>query len=198
MMKKYSIIYADPPWQYRDKALSGERGVEFKYKTMTPEQIRRLPVGTICADDCVLFLWATMPQLPIALKVMKSWGFTYKTVAFTWVKRTKKNWKLAWGMGNWTRANPEIVLLGTRGKPKRVGKGVHSVVESAVRKHSQKPDEVRDRIVELMGDVPRVELFARERVESWDSWGNEVECDFEFPTGKERITSVLSQMREGK
>jgi len=179
-MNQYKVIYADPPWPYDDKAAAGKRGVGFKYDVMTERGIKGLPVETIAAPDCVLFLWATPPRLPLALMAMRTWGFEFKTIAFTWVKRTKND-KLHWGMGNWTRANPENVLLGIRGNPKRVEKGVHSVVEAKVREHSRKPDEVRDRIVRLMGDVPRVELFARERVEGWSAWGNEVECDFEFP-----------------
>jgi len=155
---------------------------------MTPEQIRSLPVDTISKPDCVLFLWATMPQLPVALAVMKSWGFTYKTVAFVWVKKTKND-KLHWGMGNWTRANPEMVLLGVKGKPKRVSRSVHSVVEAKVGAHSRKPEEVRQQIVRLMGpEASYVELFARPPVpEGWDVWGNEVECSFEFPTAASRL-----------
>ena len=130
-----------------------------------------------------------MPQLPVALAVMKAWGFTFKTVAFTWVKRTKHG-KLAWGMGSWSRANPEMVLLGVRGKPRRVDKGVHSVVEAEVREHSRKPDEVRHRIERLMGDGRRVELFAREKAEGWDVWGNEVEDSFEFPTAASRLARL--------
>ena len=195
MQKKYSVILADPPWSYNDKAKAGERGVEFQYETMTPKQIRLLPVEEICEDDCVLFLWATMPQLDLALQVMKNWGFTYRTVAFTWIKRTKND-KLHWGMGNWTRANPEVVLLGVKGNPKRVDKGVHSVVEAKVRQHSQKPDEVRERIVKLMGDLYRVELFARERVEGWDAWGHGVDDnDFEFRSGRDIAQVLISRIR---
>lgn len=188
-MNQYGIILADPPWSYSDKASSGQRGAEFKYEVMTDKQILALQLDAIAADDCVLFLWATPPRMPLALAAMRNWGFEYKTIAFTWIKRTKND-KLHWGMGNWTRANPEHVLLGVRGNPKRVDKGIHSVVEAKVREHSRKPDEVRDLIVRLMGDVPRVELFAREKVEGWDSWGLEVESDFEFP-GAADMLSVL-------
>lgn len=196
MSKRYNVLYVDPPWHYRDKCLSGERGVEFQYSTMTPRQIRSLPVEQICEDDCALFLWATMPQLDVAMSVLKAWGFEFKTVAFTWVKRTT-HWKLAWGMGSWTRANPEIVLLGVKGKPKRVSKGVHSIVEARVREHSRKPDQVRERIVELMGDVPRVELFAREKDSGWDSWGDEVENDFEFKSGSDVAKTLIQRIRRG-
>lgn len=117
-----------------------------------------------------------MPQLPLALEVMAAWGFAFKTVAFTWVKRNRVAPSWFWGMGNWTRANAELVLLGTKGKPKRVDAGVHSVLDSPVGRHSQKPDETRDRIVRLLGDLPRIELFARGRYPGWDVWGLDVPC----------------------
>lgn len=177
-VKQYNIIYADPPWRYHVWSKKGQgRSAESHYPTMKLEDICRLPVADIAAKDCVLFLWATYPNLKDAFKVIEAWGFTYKTVAFTWVKRNKKSPTWFWGLGYWTRANPEICLLATRGNPKRVSKKVHSVVDSPIREHSRKPDEVRDRIVELMGDLPRIELFARERAPGWDVWGNEVECD---------------------
>lgn len=181
-MKQYRIILADPPWPYADKCHAGERGAVYKYDVMTERGIKGLPVDLIAADDCALFLWATPPRLPLALETMRAWGFEYKTIAFTWVKRTKHG-RWAWGMGNWTRANPEHVLLGVRGRPQRVDRGVHSIVEAQVREHSRKPDEVRAQIVRLLGDVSRVELFARERVPGWDAWGNEVESNFDFPSG---------------
>lgn len=176
---KYNIIYADPPWQYRDKAGAGERGAEFKYPVMTLNDIMELPVEKLAADDCVLFLWATMPLLPEALNVLQAWGFTYKTVAFTWCKKTKHG-KWHWGMGNWTRSNPELCLLGLRGKPKRISASVHSVVDDQIGRHSAKPDTVRQRIVNLMGDLPRIELFARDKVSGWHAWGNEVDSDVEI------------------
>ncbi len=170
----YQIAYVDPPWTYRDKALAGNRGAGCKYPLMTAEALREMPVAGLCAKDALCFMWATYPKLDEALALMGAWGFAYKTMAFTWVKRTKND-KLFWGMGRWTRANPEIVILGTRGKPKRVSAGVHSVVEAPIGVHSVKPDEVRQRIVTLAGDVPRIELFARVEVDGWDAWGNEPE-----------------------
>ncbi len=113
-------------------------------------------------------------MLPFAFDVIKAWGFTYKTMAFTWIKQNKKSPTLFWGIGNWTRSNAEFCLLATKGNIKRVAPNVHSVVMSPVARHSQKPAEVRDRIVQLMGDCPRIELFARERVPGWDAWGDEV------------------------
>lgn len=122
-------------------------------------------------------MWVTMPKLNECFEVIKAWGFEYKTVAFTWVKLNRKSGTPFMGMGRWTRANAEVCLLATRGKPKRISASVHSVVMSALERHSKKPDEVRDRIVRLMGDLPRIELFARQRAEGWDAWGNEIESD---------------------
>lgn len=175
--KKYNIIYADPPWSYRDKALSGNRGACCKYPVMDTADISKFPIKQIAGENCVLFLWVTMPKLNECFDLIEAWGFEYKTCAFTWVKRNKKSDSWFMGMGRWTRANAEVCLLATKGKPKRINAGVHSVVDSRIEEHSKKPDEVRDRIVLLMGDVPRIELFARQQVEGWDCWGNEVQSE---------------------
>lgn len=172
--KKYNIIYADPPWSYKDKALAGNRGAICKYPTQSKEWIDNLPVNTISADNCVLFLWVTMPKLNECWNLITNWGFEYKTSAFTWVKRNKKSLSWFWGMGRWTRANPEVCLLATKGQPKRVSAAVHSIIDTPIERHSQKPAIVRQKIVELCGDLPRIELFARSTVDGWDSWGNEV------------------------
>ena len=172
--KKYNIIHADPPWSYKDKALSGNRGACCKYPVMSIEDICNLPVKDIAGDDCVLFLWVTMPKLNECFKVIEAWGFEYKTSAFTWVKKNKKSGSLFMGMGRWTRANAEICLLATKGKPKRNSASVHSVILSSIEEHSKKPNETRDRIVQLCGDVSRIELFARQYADGWDCWGNEV------------------------
>ena len=174
-MDSYSIILADPPWSYKDKCNSGQRGVEFKYPTMTIEDINNLPINKVAADDCALFLWATAPLMQEALCVMNSWGFEYKTVAFTWIKRNKVADSLFWGMGNWTRSNPEFCLLGLKGKPRRISASVHSVIYSPIQGHSVKPAETRDRIVNLLGDIPRVELFARQPIDGWTSIGNDID-----------------------
>lgn len=177
-MKKYKIIYADPPWSYKDKALAGNRGAGCKYDVMSIQDICNLPIKTIADTDCALFMWVTMPKLNEVLEVIKAWGFEYKTVAFTWVKKNKKSDSWFWGMGRWTRANAEICLLATKGSPKRISASVHSVVSTPIQRHSQKPIEVRERIVKLMGDIPRIELFARERESNgWHFWGNEIESD---------------------
>lgn len=174
--KKYQIIYADPPWRFKyrhnDNDTSGHN--EGIYPLMTLEQIKELSINNISDNDCILFLWVTDPLLFQGIEVMKAWGFKYKTIAFTWVKTNLINKKYWLGMGYWTRSNPEMCLLGTKGNIRRVGSNVHQLIVSHRREHSRKPDEVRNRIVELCGNLPRIELFARERIEDWDSWGNQV------------------------
>ena len=172
--KKYNIIYADPPWSYKDKALAGKRGSCCKYSVMDIEEISEIPINKIASDDCILFMWVTMPKINESFEIIKRWGFEYKTCGFTWIKKNKKSDSLFWGMGNWTRANAELCLIATKGKPKRINAKVHSVIISRIREHSRKPDEAREKIVELCGDLPRIELFARQQVEGWDSWGNEI------------------------
>lgn len=141
---------------------------------MDTQSISELPVGNIASINCVLFLWITMPKLNEVFQVIHGWGFEYKTNAFTWIKTNKKSNSLFWGMGNWTRANAELCLLCIKGNPKRFDAGVHSVIMSPIEQHSKKPDETRNRIVTLMGELPRIELFARQQVSGWDCWGNEV------------------------
>ena len=150
---------------------------------MSIEDICKLPVEKIADKDCVLFMWMTFPTLVEGLKVLENWGFKYKTVAFVWIKQNKKTPSLFWGLGFWTRANAEICILATKGKPKRISAKVHQVIISPVEEHSKKPDETRNRITELVGNLPRIELFARQKVDGWDTWGNEVECDIDLLSG---------------
>jgi N6-adenosine-specific RNA methylase IME4 len=167
----YDVIVADPPWTYRDKAKAGARGAEDQYPCLSLTNLAALDVRSVAAPDCALFLWATPPLLPDALELIRAWGFTYKTVAFVWVKRGQSG-KLAWGMGSWTRANAEMVLLATRGRPKRFDAGVHQVVEAPLGSHSSKPEEVQDRIEMLFApDVRRLELFARRKRALWTCTG---------------------------
>ena len=172
--KKYQIIYADPPWSYRDKALAGNRGAGCKYPVMSIKEISKLPIHRIADDDCILFMWVTMPKLNECFDVIKAWGFEYKTNAFTWVKKNKKSDSWFLGMGRWTRANAEICLLATKGKPKRESAGVLSIIDTPIEQHSKKPDIVRDKIVQLCGELPRIELFARQYADGWDCWGDEI------------------------
>ncbi len=167
----FSVLYADPPWRLKG-------GVKMPYPMMSTRDICALPVADVATTDCLLFLWAVPAHLPDALAVIRAWGFTYKTVAFTWVKRTPLDTGFLTGRGYWTHSNAEPCLLATRGQPQRVGTGVSSLIVSPRREHSRKPDEVRERIVRIAGNVPRAELFARERISGWSAWGNEVDCDF--------------------
>lgn len=172
--KRYSLIYCDPPWQFRDKGNAGKRGASHKYSVMSLEEICALRIRDIAAPDCLLAMWwvAAMPRE--ALKVLDEWGFKLKTMkGFTW-RKLSKHGKEHFGMGNYSRANSEDCLFAVRGKPKRVNASVRQMISAQVREHSRKPDETRDRLIQLMGDVPRIELFARQSHPNWDSWGLEV------------------------
>lgn len=177
-MEKFNAILADPPWSYRvwNKKEAG-RTAESHYPTMGIEEICALPVADIAAANSALFLWVTFPNLPEAFRVIKAWGFKYKTVAFVWIKTNRKSPGYFTGLGHWTRANAEICLLATKGNPHRISKSVRQLIVSPVGEHSKKPDEARTRIVQLLGDLPRIELFAREKTDGWSVWGNEVDSD---------------------
>ena len=148
---------------------------------MTIEEIRTLPVAQLADKNCILFLWVTFPVIREAFTVIDAWGFTYKTVSFCWVKQNRHSSSLFWGMGHCTRANAELCLLATKGSPKRQSAGVHQIVMTPIEGHSKKPDIVRDKIISLAGDVPRIELFARQTTPGWDVWGNEVDSSISFP-----------------
>lgn len=173
--KKYNIIYADPPWSFKHYSDKGKgRAPDNYYKCQNLQDIKDLPISDLAADDCVLFMWVTYPFLEKGFEVLKSWGFQYKTVGFTWVKKNKKADSWFWGMGYWTRSNAEICIIATKGKVTRQSSSVHQIIDTPIESHSKKPDVTRDRIVELVGDLPRIELFARDKVKGWDVWGNEV------------------------
>jgi site-specific DNA-methyltransferase (adenine-specific) len=186
-MKKYNIIYADPPWHYGSGIRSSKK-IDNQYQYYTPDTtigtsyttqngnwISSLPVSQIAADASVLFLWTTDSHLPVALDVIKGWGFTYKTVGFIWNKKEKSGKQVCY-YGNWTMKGSEICLLATRGTAHKllVNHSVRQLVEAERdrTKHSQKPHEVRRRIVEMFGDLPRIELFARQQTEGWDVLGD--------------------------
>lgn len=184
----YRAILADPPWQFNSlwggrpkKTEAGypSRAVDAHYDTMTIDEIAALPVAEVADDDCILFLWTCWPVLQKSLRVIEAWGFTYKTCAFSWMKadpyRLFADDKTPFaGMGYWTRANTEPCLLATRGRPKRVNADVRQGIIAPRREHSRKPDCVHERIERLV-DGPYLELFARQRREGWDAWGNEVD-----------------------
>ena len=176
MGKKYKIIYADPPWQYRVYSKKGQgRSAENHYHTMNIKDIMALPVDKIADKDCILFLWITFPCLKEGIEVMERWGFKYKTCGFNWVKRNKKKNTYFMGLGFWTRSNSEVCLIGTKGQPKRVSKSVPQICDARIMEHSRKPAEIRERIVELCGELPRIELFARDKAKGWDSLGDEID-----------------------
>lgn len=186
-LEGYDIIYADPPWDYENwnkkwhQEHAESKWAGKKYPLMTLDDLCALRVNDIASKNAVLFMWTISTMIPAALKVIEAWGFKYKTVGFVWVKKNKIADSFFWGMGFWTRSNAEVCLIAVKGKPlPRVSRSVHQIVYSPVRKHSQKPDEVRERIVELLGDRPRIELFAREKIDGWDAWGNEVNSSLEL------------------
>lgn len=171
--KKYSVIYADPPWRYSDRKCNGN--AEDHYPTMKLEEICALPVKDLAADNCVLFLWATYPMLKEAMQVIEAWGFKYKSIGFQWVKQNRSGNGYFFGLGRWTRGNTEPCLIAVKGKPQRQSNSVSQLIFAPLRAHSQKPDVTRDKIRELMGgDQSYIELFARNTTPGWDVWGNEV------------------------
>jgi len=185
---KYQIIYADPPWSYNSRMALGKgakrSSSEDYYDVMTIDDICNLPVKDITDANSILFMWVTMPKIIEANKVIESWGFEYKTCAFTWVKRNKifsqKRYEERgiddfMGQGRWTRGNSELCLLATKGSLKRLSAKVRQIVHTPIQEHSRKPNEVRDRIIELVGDLPRIELFARQEVKGWDSLGFDID-----------------------
>ena len=173
---KFSCIYADPPWPYKAYSKKGQcRSAENHYRTMSIQDIYNLDVAAIAAKDCILFLWVTFPCLLDGLQTIERWGFQYKTLGFCWVKHNRKSPTWFWGLGFWTRANPELCIIATKGSPKRVSKAVHCIVDTPIEVHSKKPDVVRARIVELVGDIPRIELFAWNQYEGWVCLGDEID-----------------------
>jgi site-specific DNA-methyltransferase (adenine-specific) len=188
-MKRYNIIYADPAWSYYNDSTAKPDCTTVKgmrrppYSVMSSSEIMALPIKELAEDNAILFIWTTDYHLEKCMRVIESWGFTYKTVGFVWSKKNKKGDQVCF-MGAYTmKSGVELCLLATRGKDahKLVKKhNVRSYIESPRLHHSKKPDEIRDRIVELVGDLPRIELFARQKTDGWDVWGNEVSSDVQI------------------
>lgn len=189
-MKKYNILYCDPPWQFSNKKTGGsmKSGSANQYPVMTIDSLKKLDIESITEDDCALIMWwvGAMPQE--AIDLVNAWGFTIKNMnAFVWNKITQKN-KPHFGMGFYTRAGSESCLIATKGKIKPLSHSVRAVFnaecqiqfEGKVSQHSKKPVQVRDLIVELFGGLPRLEMFARTKSEGWDVFGNEVEGSIEI------------------
>lgn len=172
--KKYNIIYADPPWSYRNMG-NIQATASSHYNTMNQKDIEEMGeiIKKISDDNCMLFLWATFPKIQEALDTIKAWGFEYKTIGFNWIKKNK-NGSNFFGVGWYTKSNSEVCLIGVKGKPFKQSNSVSQIIETVREEHSKKPAIVRDKIVEFCGDIPRIELFARQTCDGWDCWGNEV------------------------
>ncbi len=199
--KKYRIILADPPWKYTDKRVnpSSDRPKKYggiEYPVMDIDELCKIPINNLANIDSVLFLWTTMPLLKKSFKVMEAWGFKYRTCAFVWVKTTKNG--IRSGLGRYTNSNAELCLLGLNGNYiQRKDRNVKQIVLTPLQKHSKKPDEVRERIVNLYGDLPRIELFARDKKQGWDTWGDELptECQNILPEMSTEDTQSFNSVR---
>ena len=172
--KKYNIIYADPPRQYRSKECLAKKSIlngklNQHYSTMTLPELKSLPIPQLCENNCLLFLWVVSPMLDDCIEVLKSWGFKYCTIGFVWNKQ-KVN------PGSYTLSECEICLIGKKGKipSPRGARNIRQYIEEKKTKHSAKPLEVRERIELMFPSSNKIELFARQHSEGWDCWGNEV------------------------
>ncbi|MDC9599015.1 MT-A70 family methyltransferase, partial [Xenorhabdus sp. XENO-2] len=197
MEQKYSLILADPPWQYNNAASNG--AANNHYTTTDFYSLTRLPIEQIAAKNSVLAMWYTGNFTLEAIKLAEAWRFTVKTMKlFTWVKLNKLamdridkaiqegslldswdfmellNTETRMNGGNYTRSNSEDMLIAVRGNGlPRQSASVKQIIYSCLGEHSQKPREAHYRLKQLYGNLPRIELFARETVEGWDLWGNE-------------------------
>ena len=182
--KKYNIIYADPPWHYGSKsAVNNTTGSAIKplsdhYSTVSLQELKNMPIKSMTKDDSACFMWVTDSHIDEALEVLRSWGFAYKTIAFNWIKTTSKG-NYCKNVAPWKMKSSEICLLGIKGRMTKYkqANNIESLVIAQRTQHSQKPNEVRKRIVDLFGDLPRIELFARQKTDGWDVWGDEIVDD---------------------
>ena len=175
---KYNIIYMDPPWKYNKRTNKKTKfggGAMGHYECMTMKDIAALSISEIAADNCALFMWTTFPKLKQQILLFDEWGIEYKTLGFSWTKLNKSGEGLFFGPGFYTASNSEVCLLGVRGRMTPVCNKVSSALLEPLRGHSRKPDEARERIVRLFGDVPRIEMFATEKADGWDSIGDEID-----------------------
>ncbi|NTY85540.1 S-adenosylmethionine-binding protein [Serratia fonticola] len=188
---EYSLIYADPPWTYNDKCADGKRGAGFKYSTMKVADICRLPVWDLAADSCLLAMWWVPTQPVEALKVVEAWGFRLMTMkGFTWHKTNRNKGNSAIGMGHMTRANSEDCLFAVKGRlPPRLDASICQHVTAPRMDHSAKPEVFREKLVQLLGDVPRIELFARQQAAGWHTWGNQCNQSVIMVPGKVEVTA---------
>lgn len=218
MSKKYQVIYADPPWAFSNQNTGGsmKSSAQAKYTVTSTEDLKRLDVGSIADDNCVLVMWyvGAMPQ--DAIDLVKSWGFTLKNMnGFVWNKLTVNN-NPFFGMGFWSRAGSESAIIAVKGKPTPACRSVRAVgnydpesLDEVLAhlcyvgayqniRHSQKPDEFRDKCVELMGDVPRLEMFARTKTKGWDVFGNEVKGSIDIPLKSADQVDTIQQKQTRK
>ena len=177
--KRYNIIYADPPWEYKQKQINFQNydkgkkyinSVEEHYNTMSKKDLENMKetIQKIAEKDCLLFMWATCPNLDVAIDLGRYWGFEYKTVAFVWDKQ-RTNY------GFYTLSQCELCLVFKQGKiPKKQANNIKQFLSEHVSEHSKKPEEIRNRIDLMFNNQKRIELFARQEVEGWDCWGDEV------------------------
>jgi len=181
LYEKYSIIYVDPPWLYAEKCVYTKKSffqASDHYDTVVNSDMCQWDVASLATTNSICYMWATSPKLPEAIELMAAWGFTYKTIAFVWVKTySEKCPKHVLGLGSYTRSNVELLLLGTKGKPlprTEARNTMQQVVEAPRERHSAKPKLFAQKIVDLHGDLPRIELFCRGAAEAgWDATGNE-------------------------
>lgn len=183
---QFGAILCDPPWHfvtYDGKRTIPQRAAEQSYRSMTLDDLKALPVADSAAKDAVLFMWVVDAHLLDALTLGAAWGFTFKTFGLIWLKTPASRKQFSFfapdpvremSLGYWTRKQAEVCLLFTRGKPKRIGKGVRQIIEAPRRQHSRKPDEQYERIETLVGG-PYLEMFARQQRPGWEAWGNETE-----------------------
>ena len=191
-IKKFDIIYCDCPWQFSNKKTGGsmKSGAEAQYSVMTLQDLKDMPIQNLSAENCTLIFWWVGAMPKEAIEVVEAWDFTIKNQnGFVWNKLTVKG-NPHFGMGFRTRSGSESAIIATRGKPKVYSHSVRAVQTLPIEKHSKKPDKFRDLIVELCGDLPRLELFARNRTKGWSVFGNQVACSIDLLTGKKNATSI--------
>jgi N6-adenosine-specific RNA methylase IME4 len=169
----YGAILADPPWNHMTWSHKGKgRSASAYYDCMPLTDMEKMPVRDWAAKDCALFMWTTDPMLENALGVIRAWGFAFKTIGFVWAKTNGRSGGFFMGTGHWTRANPEICLLATRGAPKRISRAVRELIVAPRREHSRKPDEIYSGIEALVAG-PYLELFARFPRDNWHQLGHQ-------------------------
>jgi N6-adenosine-specific RNA methylase IME4 len=171
----FGVLFADPPWPYAGwvapDLIPSRAGLK-PYEPMTLEELHALPVASLAAKDCVLVMWTTSANLAHAMALGAAWGFTYSSLGLIWVK-VDKTGRPRMGMGHWFRQEAEVSLLFTRGKPKRISKGVRQLILAQRREHSRKPDSGHDRLRDLVKG-PHLEMFGRRPRFGWTVWGDEV------------------------